>query len=57
MLDTKMESYENMDKTTKEGGNQVEYIDEDPRIISLYEDELAKRSLNSKMGEFVGPRK
>ena len=56
VLDTKMTSYENMDKTTKEGGNQVEYIDEDPNILDLYERELSKRGLSSKMREFVGPR-
>ena len=46
-----------MDKTTKDGGNQVEYVDEDPAILALYEKELSSRNLNSKMGEFVGPRK
>ena len=57
VLDSKMTSYENMDKTTKDGGNQVEYVDEDPAILALYEKELRSRNLNSKMGEFVGPRK
>jgi hypothetical protein len=45
-----------MDKTQEEGGNQVEYQDEDPRILDLYEKELSTRKLNSKMREFVGPR-
>jgi hypothetical protein len=45
-----------MDKTKEEGGNQVEYQDEDPRILDLYERELASRKLNSKMREFIGPR-
>jgi hypothetical protein len=56
VLETKMTSYENMDKTTKDGGNQIEYQDEDPRILDLYEDELAKRTLNSKMREFIRNR-
>ncbi|MEK9659098.1 MAG: hypothetical protein VW450_04050 [Chloroflexota bacterium] len=56
VLETKMTSYENMDKTTKDGGNQIEYQDEDPRILELYEDELAKRTLNSKMREFIRNR-
>jgi hypothetical protein len=57
VLDSKFTSYENMDKTTEEGGNQVEYDNEDPNIIKLYERELDKRGLKSKMGEFVGARK
>ena len=56
VLDSKMEGYENMDRSEKDGGRQVEYEDEDPRIIQLYEKELADRGLKSKMGEFVGAR-
>ncbi|MDA1036125.1 MAG: hypothetical protein O3B65_04500, partial [Chloroflexi bacterium] len=56
VLDSKMVGYENMDKTQKEGGNQVEYQDEDPKILDLYERELGKRNLNCKMREFIGPR-
>jgi hypothetical protein len=29
--------YENMDKSVKDGGNQIEYEDEDPRVLELYE--------------------
>ena len=56
VLDSKMVSYENMDKSTKDGGNQIEYHNEDPRVLDLYERELAGRGLNSKMREFVGTR-
>ena len=56
VLDSKLEGYETMDLSEKDGGRQVEYQDEDPRILQLYEGELAKRGLNSKMGEFVGAR-
>ncbi|MCH7481932.1 MAG: hypothetical protein IIC95_02715 [Chloroflexi bacterium] len=56
VLDSKMVGYENMDRSEKDGGRQVEYEDEDPRILRLYEAELAGRGLMSKMGEFVGVR-
>ena len=56
VLDTKLENYENMDKSAAEGGNQIEYEHEDPTILALYEGELASRGLKSKMGEFVGAR-
>ncbi len=56
VLDSKMVSYENMDQSEKDGGTQVEYEDEDPGVLRLYEEELAKRGLASKMGEFVGSR-
>lgn len=56
VLDSKRVSYEGMDKSMSEGGIQVEYEDEDPRIIKLYETELAKRGVQSRMGDFVGAR-
>jgi hypothetical protein len=34
-----------MDKSVKEGGMQVEYEDEDPRILELYERECAKHGV------------
>jgi hypothetical protein len=43
-----------MDKNKAEGGIQVEYEDEDPRILELYESELAKRGIQSRMREFIG---
>lgn len=42
-----------MDVSVKDGGRQVEYEDEDPRILRLYEDELRKSGVASKMREFV----
>ena len=41
--------YEKMDKSVKEGGNQIEYEDEDPRIRDLYESECARNGVTSKM--------
>lgn len=42
-----------MDVSVKDGGRQVEYEDEDPRVLRLYEEELRKRGVASKMREFV----
>ena len=42
--------YENMDKPTTEGGNQIEYEDEDPRVLELYERECARHGVESRMG-------
>jgi quercetin dioxygenase-like cupin family protein len=56
VLETKMWTYENMDNSAKNGGMQIEYEDEDPRILELYENELAKRGLGSKMREFIKNR-
>ena len=56
VLDSKRKIYEGMDRSMKEGGIQVEYEDEDPRILRLYESELAKVGIQSKMDNFVGAR-
>jgi quercetin dioxygenase-like cupin family protein len=48
--------YEKMDMSVKDGGNQIEYQDEDPRILGLYEQECAKNGVTSRMHEFVGDR-
>jgi hypothetical protein len=42
-----------MDKSVKDGGNQVEYEDEDPRILELYERECARFGVQSRMREIV----
>ncbi len=47
----KMATWMGMDVSVKEGGRQVEYEDEDPRIRRMYETELAKRGLRSHMDE------
>jgi gentisate 1,2-dioxygenase len=38
----------------KEGGDQIEYEDEDPAVRKLFEDELAKEGITSKMPPVAG---
>jgi hypothetical protein len=40
----------------KEGGRQILYDDQDPRIHKLYLDELAKLGVQCRMGEFMDER-
>ena len=47
---------EDMDKSTKHGGLQIEYEDEDPDVLRLFEDELERRGVPSRMREIVGSR-
>ena len=42
-----------MDVSTKAGGAQIEYEDQDPRIHKIYLEELAKQGVGSRMGEFI----
>jgi quercetin dioxygenase-like cupin family protein len=49
-------SYQNMDKSVKDGGSQIEYEDEDPHILDLYERECACNGVESRMREIVGQR-
>ena len=37
------------DVSVKEGGNQIEYADEEPSIRQLFEGELAKNGVGCKM--------
>lgn len=42
-----------VDKNMEEGGAQVEYKDQDPRIHALWLDEIAKNGVTSKMAKFI----
>ena len=45
--------YRGSDLDVKNGGKQLEYEDQDPRIHQIFIDELAKRGLTAKMDIFV----
>jgi mannose-6-phosphate isomerase-like protein (cupin superfamily) len=51
----KMATWLGMDVSVKEGGRQIEYEDEDPRVRRTYERELAKRGVTSRMDEGPSP--
>jgi uncharacterized RmlC-like cupin family protein len=42
-----------MDVSVRDGGCQIEYEDQDPRIHALYLAELAKHGVASEMGKFI----
>ncbi len=46
--------FEVMDKSVKEGGIQIEYEDEDPRILHWFEEECARNGVQSRMREIMG---
>lgn len=46
----KRKTFIGMDVSIKDGGRQIEYEDQDERIELIYEEELAKHGVESKMG-------
>lgn len=42
-----------VDVNVRDGGRQIEYADQDPRIHKLYLDELGKRGVASRMGDYI----
>src|SRR3990172_6782216 len=49
----KLATWMGMDVSVKQGGRQIEYEDEDPLIREIYEGELRKRGIPSRMHEVV----
>lgn len=45
-----------LDEDVKKGGDQIEYEDEDSEVRKLFEEELAKEGVESKMARFFGGR-
>ena len=45
--------YQGLDRDVKQGGKQIEYGDQDPRIHQIYIDELAKIGISPKMEAFI----
>jgi hypothetical protein len=43
-----------VDKSLSEGGRQIDYAQEDPRIRAIYEQELASVGLTSAMPPVAG---
>jgi hypothetical protein len=52
-LGTSAKAADVADVSAKQGGIQVEYEDEDPRILDLFERECAKHGVQSRMREFL----
>ena len=46
-----------VDRSVNEGGRQIEYQDEDPRILELYERECAKAGVQPKMRDMIAAAK
>ncbi len=49
----KMDLFMGVDVSVKDGGRQVEYEDQDPRIHQIYLDELEKTGVESGMAEMI----
>jgi mannose-6-phosphate isomerase-like protein (cupin superfamily) len=49
----KTEQFRVTDKSIKEGGNQVEYEFEDPRVLEAYERECARHGVQSRMRALI----
>jgi hypothetical protein len=47
----KLKIFVGVDVDVKQGGAQIEYTDQDPRIHTLYLSELAKNGVASQMGD------
>jgi hypothetical protein len=51
----KRRTFMGMDVSVKDGGRQIEYEDQDPRIHQIYVEELRRRRLEPKMDEVLAP--
>ncbi len=49
----KKKTFLGMDVSVKEGGRQIEYEDQDPRIHEMYVEELAKHGIEPRMDQFL----
>jgi mannose-6-phosphate isomerase-like protein (cupin superfamily) len=51
--DDKKKTFMGMDVSVKEGGRQIEYEDQDPRIHEMYADELRQQGIEPRMDEVL----
>jgi mannose-6-phosphate isomerase-like protein (cupin superfamily) len=51
----KRRTFTGMDVSVKDGGRQIEYEDQDPRIHHVYVEELRRRGLEPRMDEVLAP--
>ncbi|MGQ0663234.1 MAG: hypothetical protein ACT4P2_06525 [Pseudomonadota bacterium] len=49
--------FSGVDVSVRDGGRQIEYRDQDPRIHALYLEELARNGVESRMGEYIDERR
>ncbi len=53
MTEAKFRVFKGMDVNVRDGGAQIEYEDQDPRIHKMYLEALKKNGAESKMGQFI----
>ena len=56
MLARKLERRQVFDASVKDGGLQIDYADQDPRILALWRDEIAATGAASRMENVFGHR-
>ena len=49
LMQSRRNVYAGVDKSVKEGGHQIEYADQDPRIHRIFVEELAKKGIEPRM--------
>ena len=54
--DDKRKTFEGMDVSVREGGRQIEYEDEDPRVRERYAEALERAGVEMRMQQFHGAR-
>ena len=53
MTEAKRRVFMGMDVNVRDGGAQIEYEDQSPRIHKMFLEDLEKHGAESKMGEFI----
>ena len=51
--ESKRHVFKGMDVTVKDGGCQIEYEDQDPRVHRIFLEELGKNGVRSRMAKFI----